>query len=828
MGSSNQLTLFSSRDIRLVMRKFVLPLIIACLLISGCSAPGSTAQSQEQTTSAQNPMEIQDQPILEPQPETTLSSGPLFSAEYALFVGDFDQAIIEFHNVLNQNISPEINSRSLMGIGRTYYATRQYTTAIDTFNRLLGQYSNSPYVPSAYFYLGQSYAARGDYAYAVDAYSNYLKLKPGVIDAFVYELQGDVLINAGDYSSAISSYQGALQAIPAGDLETLNLKIGKAYFALEDFTTAIQIFQNLYDTSENTYTKASADLLMGQSYIALGMDEEANSRLLDAVIQFPRAFDAYTSLETLITRGVPVNGLLSGIVYYYAGEYLDAINQFERYLKEVSENDGSVYYYKGLSLYFADLPTPAINAYDQLIQNYPQNPFWASAWDEKAYVQWKVLGDYTTAANTLLTYVSQAPESSEAPKFLYLAARIFEEKGDLELAAQTWLRMMDEYPGNELRIRGLFLAGIQYYRLGRYADALKIFQRLAVLAADNEERAAAYVWIGKSYQANNELDDAISSWSEAERFDPMSYYSIRAGELINGFSPLMLNESYDLGYDLNLERVEAENWMYTSFNIPREENLNALGNLNTDFRMIRGQEFWQLGLPNQAITEFEAIRRDHATDPANTYRLMNYFYSIGLYQSAIRACNSLLNLSGRDDLSKLALPIYFTHIRFGTYYRAQVVQATNQYGVPPLLLFSLLLQESEFNPYSVSSANARGLAQVVPATGKEIADQLGWPPNYSIDDLNRPIVATNFAAYYLNRWYQYMDENWWQALAAYNGGIGNVITWRELSQNDDDLFMEIIRPHPNSEVVGQNETRDYLMYIVEFLNIYKLVFTHPG
>jgi len=94
---------------------------------------------------------------------------------------------------------------------------------------------------------------------------------------------------------------------------------------------------------------------------------------------------------------------------------------------------------------------------------------------------------------------------------------------------------------------------------------------------------------------------------------------------------------------------------------------------------------------------------------------------------------------------------------------------------------------------------------------------LGWPPGYSVEDLNRPIVAIRFAANYLDRMTRYLNGDLFAGLAAYNAGAGNVQAWKELSQNDPDLFLEIIR---------LPETKTFLKHIIEFLNVYELVYTH--
>ena len=797
------------------MKKPLLVICAICILISACAVnpveqvlTSLLADTPEAVSSGQ-PVHVAPTPI----PQTQFDQ-----AEQAFASGEYDLALQEYQKIYDSSTESEIKARALLGIGRTHFAARNYTSAIDTFNRILGQHSDSTSIAFAYYFLALTNSLQENYSNAVDAYGQYLTLKPGILDAHVRELQGDAAFSAGNYNTAISAYQAALQASPPGNANTLNLKIGKSFSELQDYTTAIQIFRTLYDANEDVYSKASADLLMGQAYLQLGMESEANAALLDAVIQFPRAYDSYTALTLLTQRGVAVDDMLRGIVDYYAGEYQAAIKAFENYILNNVITDGTIYYYKGLSHYFLNQPGLAIQAYDQLIQNHPSNRFWAAAWDEKAYVQWLLLEEYTNAANTLLAFINLAPDSPEAPGFLYEAARILERKDDLDGAASLWLEMMNDYPSHERSYRALFLAGITRYRQAKYEEALTIFRRNVVLATNSEDKAAAYLWLGKTYQAMQDIQNANSFYQQAENSDPSSFYGIRAGELINNQPPLTISGSYDLGYDLNYERSEADNWVRSTFKIEASADLSGLGELGGDARFIRSYEFWQLGQYNLAQTEFESMQKEAASSPLNTYRLMNTFYSLGLYRPAILACRDLLDMAGLDDLSSLSVPIYFTHIRFGAYFRPQVVASANEEGIHPLILYALLRQESLFDPYIISSAGARGMAQFMPATAKETADLLGWPAGYTINDLNRPVVAVKFAASYLSRMQRYLNGDLFAALAAYNGGPGNAEVWKVLAQNDPDLMVEVVRAE---------ETQTYLKQVMEFLNIYKLVYSHP-
>ena len=416
----------------------------------------------------------------------------------------------------------------------------------------------------------------------------------------------------------------------------VNIKIGQAYSGLEDYTTAIQYFDNVYAMAEDDFTRSTANLLAGQAYLELGMNEDAYRHFLDSVIKYPKAYDSFTALTILVNDGYPVDNFLRGVVDYYAGSYPAAIRAFERYLdSQPDNNDGTAYYFLGLSHYFAGNPLSAIDAYQTVIDEYPANAYWTAAWDEKAYVQWAVLNEYTNGAETLISFANAAPNSPDAPGFLFEAGRIFERSGKLEEAALIWQRLMNEYPSNLLSYRGLFLAGISYYRLGRFEEALSVFQRALVLGTAPDEKAKSYLWIGKTHQQLGNDEARIQAWQQGELADPTDYYSIRCSELLQGIEPFKVENDYDLGYDLALEKPEADDWLRATFSIPDEVDINSLAELETEPEIQRIAEYTALGMYSSAVKDAENIRQEYQTDVINSYRLLNFFLQHNLYQPSI-------------------------------------------------------------------------------------------------------------------------------------------------------------------------------------------------
>jgi soluble lytic murein transglycosylase len=256
--------------------------------------------------------------------------------------------------------------------------------------------------------------------------------------------------------------------------------------------------------------------------------------------------------------------------------------------------------------------------------------------------------------------------------------------------------------------------------------------------------------------------------------------------------------------------------MRTTFNIAAEVDLSSPGELTNHTRFQRGEEFLRLGLYDHASVEFESLRMALQADPINAYRLANYLVDLGFYRSAILAARQVLDAAGLTDATTLTAPQLFSHIRFGTYYSDLVIPAAQENGYHPLLVWSLMRQESFFERGAASSAGARGLMQIIPSTGEEVAARMGWPPGYTAADLDRPLVSINMGLNYLARQQDYLGGDLLAGLAAYNGGAGNASIWKELGGGDPDLFVEVIR---------LSEPRDYIRRIYE--NYQFLLCAHP-
>lgn len=794
-----------------------LVLLVLMVSLASCDALPSGAIA---TPSASPGAPVSPAPPASPTTVPTPTSNPITriqSGEQALFYGDYETARGDFQSAFQSSDNAQVQAAALWGLGRTEYADDRYEAAIAALQQLVSAFPESPLVPYAQFGLGQALYATQQYAESANAYQAYLQLRPGILDAYAQEARGDAFFEHGNHAEALVAFTSALAASGSQDALTLEIKIAQTRAAIGDYASALAAYDSIFTNADNDYTKAQMDYLAGQAHLKLEQTDLAYAKFLHAVENYPLSYYAYLSLVELVNAKVEVSELERGLVDYFAGYYDVALAALDRHIAAGLDSDGTARFYRALTQRELQHYETAIQDFTTFITQYPQHPKWAQAWQEKASTQWLYVGDLKNGAQTYLDFVAADPTHPEAVDALMSAARTLERDNQLEKAAQTWQRVADEYPDNQQTVQALFLAGITQYRLGAYDQALTTFQRDLLLSTSREDQARAYVWIGKAQGQLGDQPAQRTAWQQAQSLDPTGYYSERARDLLIGRAPFEEPPLYNLEVELEAERRDAAAWVRLQFGLPAETDLGGLGDLAGEARLVRGTEFWELGLYEEARNEFENLRESVSASPENSFRLANYLLDLGLYRLAVFASRQVLTLAGLDDqATTLNAPPYFNHLRYGIYYRDLIEAEAAANGLHPLFLFSVVRQESLFEGFVSSPAGARGLMQIIPSTGGSLANQMGWPLNYTDEDLYRPLVSIRLGAHYLASNRDLLDGDLYAALAAYNAGPGNAAVWKDLAGDDPDLLLEVVR---------FQETREYIRYISEIYVIYKTLYS---
>lgn len=151
---------------------------------------------------------------------------------------------------------------------------------------------------------------------------------------------------------------------------------------------------------------------------------------------------------------------------------------------------------------------------------------------------------------------------------------------------------------------------------------------------------------------------------------------------------------------------------------------------------------------------------------------------------------------------------YFYPIKYEEY----VYKYAEKYNVDPLLVFSIIKAESNFNERVVSSSGAVGLMQLMESTAEELAEELGIDYKKG-ETLYNPEMNIMLGVNYYSKLIKAYNNDCKLALAAYNAGIGNVDNWIENEVIQDD--------GSDIENIPFNETNNYVRKTLRNYEIYK-------
>jgi soluble lytic murein transglycosylase len=716
---------------------------------------------------------------------TPLPAARIVLADEALFAGDWERAIAEYQLVLDQGTEEQLRASAYLGLGKARLYSGDAQTAAQEFALVLEQFPNSSLVADAHFLLGETFRALGLWAQSVEGYRNYLALRPGPLDSYTQERIAQALAFAGDATGAAAAYRAAIAAPRVGDVNALRAQLAQHYLAQNDLPSALAEYESIFQTSDQDSWKAQALILSGHALYAAGEAQAAHEKYLAAVNGYPAVPVSREGLVVLVNDGVPVDEGQRGLTNYHAESYEPALAAFDRALAADPQNVTALYY-KGRTFVALQRNFEALVAFRKIIANHPNDPLWPNAYFQIALIQ-----DYPEDVQTFRDFARAAPESPDAPEALFRAARLCERNGDFAAAALIWTQLAQEFPQSTQAADAAMQAGIVLYRAREFTSAVQRFE-LAATLGDAGEQARAWLWVGKVRLEQNNPEGAREAWTTASTLDPGGYYSLRAAQLLRGTEPFTPPASFNAVFDPAQEYAEAEAWLRDNFEQARiTDDLSVLGpGLWNEARFVRGAELWRLGLLREAHAEFNSLRLAVEADPVAMWQLALYWHDLGAYDLAIRAARRVLDLAEVTDLT--TGPRLLQRLRFPMPFIGLVRNAGAQYQVHPFLMYAKMRIESFFWKYAFSSAAARGLNQIIPATANDIAGKLQIA-DFTQEDLFRPFISIPMGAYYLDFVNRTTGGDSEAMLAGYYAGPGNAQAWLDLAEGDPDLFVEVIR-----------------------------------
>ena len=372
--------------------------------------------------------------------------------------------------------------------------------------------------------------------------------------------------------------------------------------------------------------------------------------------------------------------------------------------------------------------------------------------------------------------VTQFPTSPWAEEALTDQAHFYQKDARDDEALPYFRKVVDMFP------QGKFVDGATWRvawgdrRHGLHAAMAERLEKAIATRPPSSYTAGFLYWAGRARRDMGDEETARAHFAEAVRRYAHAYHGVRAQMALGGDHPKA--PPPDAGEELaDPERTRLRQLLLLNRLPEALDETRAL----PQTPQVQGTRAWILWRQGQLRPAINAMKR--------------------AYPGYLGAGGDALP----DALWRILYPIDF---------EARLRTEAAATGLDPALVAALVWQESTFDPQAVSGPGARGLMQIMPPTGREIARGLGL--KYTIDMLHDPDRGLQLGTRYLKRMIDGFGGRVDKALAAYNAGPNRVATWaRARPGQSAEEFIESI-PY--------QETRSYVMTILANREHYRRIY----
>jgi soluble lytic murein transglycosylase len=359
-------------------------------------------------------------------------------------------------------------------------------------------------------------------------------------------------------------------------------------------------------------------------------------------------------------------------------------------------------------------------------------------------------------------------------------------------ALPWWRRLVAEYPQGRYVERAAWRTGWGDYRARRYEDAAQLFETTARLRPPSGSTAGFLYWSARARLALGQNDRARALLAETIQRYKHAYHGVRASEAL-----------------ARLGGRPAPQALLQATTPPPEADL-------PEPRASRARQLLLIDRLDEVAQELRLLPES----PLVQATLAWVDWRQGRYRPAITA----MKRAHPEWVGEAGdrLPSEVWQILFPLRYDRELRLAAQEEGLDPALVAALILQESSFDAGALSRAGARGLMQVMPATGRTIARAKGQ--RYRRAALHDPGTSIDFGTHYLRQMSERFSGEAEKILAAYNAGPHRVDAWT--AQRGE------LTPEEFIESIPFSETRAYVMIVLanreQYRRLYGLVRTTPG
>jgi soluble lytic murein transglycosylase len=551
--------------------------------------------------------------------------------------------------------------------------------------------------------------------------------------------------------------------------------------------------------------RSDLELAIGRAYEATGEKQKAADAFRNLYFNIPNSFEADAAgaeLRKLGISGSPTEHRTRADLLFKSRHYNEAATDYRDLLNEAAAQDRIE-----LQLALATSLEKSGRSHDARQMITSMGPQQGDAEAQRLYLLSETARS-TSDENAVLQTVNQlrqfGPTSPWLEQALLSAGNMYLLKRDYDHAIDYFRELQQRFPKGTRASYAHWKAAWLNFRQGRTEDARKGFENQIALYPDSAEVPAALYWRARLAEEENNPGMARAFYQKiGDRFHNY-YYAEFARQRLKTLRP------NDAGQDaVHYPLLDHVGPLPASTKIaesePPDDNL----------RVARARLLSNGALADMAVRELQAA----ATQEGGSWappEMARVYQDGGRYDRGIEIMKRMT--PNYFAVSIPDLPRGYWEALFPKAYWSDLRKYSQLNGLDPFLVASLIRQESEFNAGAISRANAVGLMQLLPKTGKTVAKQVKLK-GYNAPQLYTPAVNLQLGTRYFKDMVDKYNGQFEYALAAYNAGSDRVADWLgEGHYRDPQEFVESI---------PFTETREYVQAILRNANVYRQLYQTP-
>jgi soluble lytic murein transglycosylase len=630
-------------------------------------------------------------------------------------------------------------------------------------------------------------------------------VRQGTLGHYAEYYQGLAELRLGRAADARQTFRALAANPPVGYLvEAAALREAECDETLGDQAAAMQVYERL----SKTKTTAPDEVLMrfGRAAKAAGDPEKATEAYSHLVYEFP--FSDLAPLASGELEGLPIAPIAAGTNRYKlelgraerlfgAKRYAQARAAFEGLRQAARDDDREI-----VQLRLAECDyflKRARNARDGVTPYLDKGARQGEALFFYA-VATRELGGRDEYLRIVRRLVEEFPTQSWAEEALNNLATHYIMESDDERAERTFREMYEKFPTGHYAERAAWKIGWWAYRSGQYAETVRVFESAAAHFPRSDYRPPWLYWSARAHEALKDASLAEARYTLVATDYLNSYYGRLASTHLDGRAP-QRRLVVDTPPDPQSPPAEAQG---------PAEDAPAVMPLPPNEAIVR--TLLGLELYDQALDELHYAQKMWGDSPAIQATIAWIYSRRGELRAGInvmkRAYPQYIAAGGEK------LPNELLKVLFPVNYWPLIRRYSAEHQLDPFVIAALIAQESTFTADVKSAANAYGLMQLLPSTGRQYAKSLRLS-RFSLSMLTT--AETNIkmgTAYFADLVKQFGGAHF--ALATYNAGPSRVARWIAAKPGiDRDEFIDDI-PFP--------ETQNYVKRILGTAEDYRRLY----